>query len=137
MKMTIMIFALSLCSVCANPEGDKFRKSFDAYSHNYGYRKSDCEVLNVDCNRGRLEILQIVADQARAYKATPEAAATFNGKLADVVIELNDVEHAFYQKLANGGLHDGEDFQPMIDVQKKLVAVLRTESDEAFKRIIQ
>src|SRR5262249_18295682 len=104
MKTIIMIFALSLCSVCANPEGDKFRKSFDAYSNNY---VGNCEIFNVECNRGRLEILQIVADQARAYKATPEATATFNGKLADAVIEDNDVEHAFYQRLANGQIRIG------------------------------
>ena len=139
MKTTIMIFALSLCTVCANPEGDKFHKSFDAYMHNYENpgNGTHCEILDVECNRSRLEILQIVADQARAYKATSEAATTLNGKLADVIIEDNDVQHAFYQKLANGGLHDGKDFQPMIDVQKKLVALLRTESDEAFKRIIK
>ena len=43
--------------------GDKFRKSYDAYSHNY-VGNSDCEVLDVACSRGRLEIMQIVADQS-------------------------------------------------------------------------
>ena len=138
MKTTIIIFALSLCSVCANPEGDKFRKSFDAYTNNY-VSHSRCAVLDVDCNRGRLEILQIVADQARAYKATPEAAATFNGKLADAVIENNDVEHALYQRLANGqtGTASIPDLKKLSSTVSKIVALLATERDEAFKRSIQ
>jgi hypothetical protein len=133
-----MIFALSLCSVCANPEGDKFRKSFDAYSNNY-VGDTHCEILNVDCNRGRLEILQIVADQARAYKATPEATATFNGKLADAVIEDNDVEHAFYQRLANGQTRFASiaDLKKLESTLSKIHALLATERDEAFKRSIQ
>jgi hypothetical protein len=138
MKTMIMIFALSLCSVCANPEGDKFRKSFDAYSMNYvsGIFNSHCDILDVDCNRGRLEILQIVADQARAYKATPEAAATLNGKLADAVIEDNDVEHAFYQKRASGKSYipDLEKFKATMG---KIIALLTTERDEAFKKDIE
>jgi len=133
-----MIFALSLCSVCANPQGDKFRKSFDAYTKNY-VSNSHCEILNVDCNRGRLEILQIVADQARAYKATPEAAATLNGKLADAVIDDNDVEHAFYQRLANGqtGISSLPDLRKLESTVSKIIALLATERDEAFKRSIQ
>jgi hypothetical protein len=136
MKTMIMIFALSLCSVYANPEGDKFRKSFDAYTKNYvsGIFNSHCELLNVDCNRGRLEILQIVADQARAYKATPEAAATLNGKLADAVIEDNDVEQVVYQRLANGQTADLRKFQSTIG---KIVALLTTERDEEFKKDIR
>lgn len=136
--LTIICFVLTIGTVCANPEGDKFRKSFDAYSNNYGSSgRSHCEILNLDCNLGRLEILQIVADQARTYLATPEAASTSNGKLAEAVIELNNVEHAFYRRLAKGPLRNGNDLQPMIDVQKKLVAVLMTERDEAFKQSIQ
>jgi hypothetical protein len=138
MKTMIMIFALSLCSVCANPEGDKFRKSFDAYFKNYD-GNSHCEILNVDCNRGRLEILQIVADQARTYKATLEAAATWNGKLADVVIEYNDAEHAFYQRLANGQTSSISDrISELNELKKgtlilsKIQALLDSERDEAF-----
>jgi hypothetical protein len=130
MKTTIMIFALSLCSVCANPEGDKFRKSFDAYSHNY---VGECKPLDVDCNRRRLEILQIVADQARAYKATPEAATTFNGKLADAVIKGNGVEHAVYAK-PNIGIPE---LNELIRVWQPIAALLMDEHDEAFKRSIQ
>ena len=137
--LSIICLALTISSVCANPEGDKLRKSFDAYSDNYvGHRTGNyCEILEVECNRGRLEILQILADQARAYKATSEAAGSLNGKLADVVIEDNDVEHAFYKRLAERRGASGKDMQPFIDVQKKLVEVLMTERDEVFKRSIQ
>jgi hypothetical protein len=140
MKTLIMIFALTISTVCANPEGDKFRKSFDAYSRNY-VGNSRCDIFNVDCNRSRLEILQIVADQARTYKATPEAAATLNGKLADAVIEDNDAEHAFYQRLANGQTSSISDRISELEKLKltlsKIQALLDSERDEAFKRSIQ
>ena len=57
--------------------GDKFRKSFDAYLGNYVGHNSDCDTFDAPCSRGRLEIMQIVADQSRAYNATPEAATSF------------------------------------------------------------
>jgi hypothetical protein len=139
-NLIMIIFALTISTVCANPEGDKFRKSFDAYTNNYVGYGNHCEILNVYCNRSRLEILQIVADQARAYKATPEAAATFNGKLADAVIEDNDVEHAFYERLANGGTSDvaiGMGLDSLKAATTKIAALLATERDEAFKRSIQ
>jgi hypothetical protein len=132
MKTMIMIFALSLCSVYANPEGDKFRKSFGVYLENYA--SSHCDILDVECNRGRLEILQIVADQARAYKTTPEAATTLNGKLADAVIEDNDVEHVSYQRLVSG---HSPDFDKLEAMTNKIRALLATMRDELVKQSIR
>jgi hypothetical protein len=132
MKTMIMIFALSLCSVFANPEGDKFRKSFEAYLHNY-VGNSDCGILDAECHRGRLEIMQIVADQARAYKATPDAATSSDGKVADAFIELNNIEQAFYRRIANaqpggiGILPDRREIDAMEAALDKLRFVLATE----------
>jgi hypothetical protein len=142
MKTMIMIFALSLCSVCANPEGDKFRKSFDAYLRNYA-GNSHCETLDAECHRGRLERMQIVADQARVYKATREADTSWNGKVADAFIEVNNVEQAFYRRIANarpggiGRLPDKRELDAMQAANAKLLEVLKAERDEAFKRSIQ